>query len=250
MKRIASLFVLLLFLAVAVAGSFCLYVCIQRDSGAVPSALLAGFTSLHPRTISYAGKDSEEDCLTAYLFLKRHTEVRFIENLSASRYNPNENVVYLTKTAFLTDSAEAVHEFGHALDKYLYGEEAGYFSRQPAFSQAYAADCAYMRSTFQIQDLFETEAYRNLAVSDILFALLYEDAEATQTLKASYDTAGVPYWRHEEEYLSELEKRQTEVFADIFTVFLSDDEDAKHFLRSYLPASSAELIGKVTSRSW
>lgn len=250
MKRIAGVLVLVLLLSAVVAGSFGLYVYMHRDSGAVPSALLAGFTSLNPRTVSYAGQDSEEHCLEAYRYLKSHTSIRFVEDLSDSRYNPNENLVYLTDTALLTDSAEAVHEFGHALDRHLYGEAPGYFSRQASFSQAYAADDAYMQRTFLIQDLFETEAYRNLAVSDILFAMLYENAEATKTLTASYDTAGVPYWRHEKAYMMELEKRQTEVFADIFTIFLSDDKAAKQFLQRYLPASSAKLLEAVRGQVW
>lgn len=250
MKQIASSLFLFLFLSAVVVGSFCLYVCMQRDSGAVPSALLAGFTSLNPRIVSYAGEASEGYCLKAYRFLKSHTAVQFIENLSASRYNPNENLVYLTDTAFLTDSVEAVHEFGHALDRYLYGEKPGYFSRQQSFSQAYATDYTYMQDNFLIQDLFETEAYRNLAISDILFAVFYEDTTATATLAASYNTAGVPYWQHEAGYMSNLEKRQTEVFADIFTIFLSDDEEAKQFLWTYLPASSAKLLDAVRGKAW
>lgn len=250
MKRLASFLVRLLFLAVVVAGSFSFYVGLHRDSGAVPSALLAGFTSLNPRTVSYAGEGSEKCCLEAYYYLKSHTSVQIIENLSDSRYNPNENLVYLTEPALLTDSAEAVHEFGHALDRHLYGERPGYFSRQEAFSQAYAADHAYMQQTFLIQDLFKTQAYRNLAVSDILFAMLYENAEATKTLTSSYDTAGVPYWRHEKAYMSEQEKRQTEVFADIFTIFLSDDEAAKRFLQTYMPASSELFLDTVGSQVW
>ena len=250
MKRMTSLFFLLMLLSAIVVGSYCGYVCMRQNSGAVPSALLAGFTSLNPYTVVYAGTDSDKDCRQAYLFLKDNTGVCLIDDPADSRYNPIDNVVYLTHAAFMENSAEAAHEYGHALDRCLYGEKRGYYSRQAAFAQAYAADCAEMRNTFQAQELFETEAYRNLAVSDILFAVFYDDSVTTKILTASYDTAGVPYWRHETEYMAGLQERQTEVFADIFTVFLSDDAPAKQFVQTYLPLSTEEVLGMVRNRSW
>lgn len=250
MRRIVSLLLLLLLLSSIVVASYCWYVCVQKNSGAVPSALLAGFTSLNPYTIRYAGTDSNEACLQAYLFLKRSTDVHWIGDSADSCYSPGDNIVYLTHTAFMENSAEAAHEFGHVLDRCLYGENAGYFSRQVTFSQAYAADCADMQSSFHMQDLFETEVYRNLAVSDILFAVFYEDGATTKTLAASYDAAGVPYWRHETEYMAGLGERQTEVFADIFTIYLSDDALAKQFAQMHLPRCTEVLLCAVESRSW
>lgn len=253
MKRLTSLFCLLFLMSVVVSGSYCIYIYVCREKGAVPSALLAGFTSLNPRTINYANSASEENCLCAYSFLKSRTKVCFVQNTADSCYNPNQDVVYLTEDSLSGDSAEAAHEFGHVLDRYLYdedGDEAGYFSRQESFSLAYEADQIHMEELFRTQDLFETEAYRNLAVSDILFAFFYEDADTTGILTASYDAAGVPYWRHERAYMAVLEKRQTEVFADIFVIFLSDDAQAKDFVQTYLPNSSRMLLDEVKTRRW
>lgn len=250
MKRVARLFLLLLFLAAAVTGSFYLYLYTHRNSGAVASALLAGFTSISPYKVAYAGPDSDPLCRQAYAFVKNNTGVCFIENGDSSRYNPQENIVYLTEKALLTDSVEAVHEFGHALDRYLNGEESGYFSRGETFSQAYALDCARMQESFQAQDLFEAETYRNLAISDILFSVFYQDTAMTNTLIASYNASGVPYWRHDENYMSDLEKRQTEVFADIFVVLLSDDEQAQNFIQEFLPESKEVLHCAVSKREW
>lgn len=250
MRRIASFMLLVLLLSSVVVGSYGIYIYLRRNSGAVPSALLAGFTSLNPYTVLYAGAESDEACRQAYEHLKTTTGVCLIADSASSRYNPNDNVVYLTNRALQEDTVEAAHEFGHALDRCLYGEEVGYFSRQEAFARAYEADCIHMDRTFYTQDLFETTAYRNLAVSDILFAVFYEDTATTQTLVASYDAAGVPYWRHESEYMSGLEKRQTEVFANLFAIFLSDDAQAKRFVRTYLPNSVQEFQEALNRKVW
>lgn len=250
MRRIASFLLLLLLLSSVVVGSYSIYIYLRRNSGAVPSALLAGFTSLNPYTVLYAGTESDDACRQAYEYLKNTTGVCLIADSESSRYNPNDNVVYLTMQALQENTVEAAHEFGHALDRHLYGEEVGYFSRQEAFTRAYEADCIHMARAFRAQDLFETQAYRNLAVSDILFAVFYEDSATTQTLVASYDAAGVPYWRHETEYMSGLEKRQTEVFANLFAIFLSDDAQAKQFAKTYLPNSVQEFLEAVSRKIW
>lgn len=250
MKRFAGLILLLAALALVVVGSFFVYIYMQKNTGAVSSALLAGFTSIQPRSVSYAGHGSDEHCRQVYFFLKSHTGVHFIEEDAASRYNPAKNIVYLTDTALLENSAEAAHEFGHVLDRYLHEGNEIYFSGQDDFSRAYEMDCQQMESSFQTQTLFESEAYRNLAVSDILFAVFSQDAGVTSVLAASYEAAGVPYWRHEEDYLRDPEHRQTEVFADLFSVFLSDDEDAKAFLKEHFPNSTEVLLCEVRNRKW
>lgn len=250
MRRLGSLILMTVMLLAVVVGSFYTYVCLRSDSGAVPSALLAGITSISPYHVSYAGPESQESCLAAYRYVKQHTAVQWIEDSADSRYVSSKNTVYLTRDAFAQDTVEAVHEYGHALDRYLHGEENGYFSRREAFADAYAADCAAMQKDFQAQELFCGEAYRNLAVSDMLFAVFRDDSEMTQVLFASYNATGVSYWYHETEYLSRQENRQTEVFADIFAVLLSDDEEAKRFLKCWFPASTAQLIQAVEEKKW
>ena len=250
MKRVAGLILLLAVLVLVVVSSFSVYIDMQKNTGAVPSALLAGFTSIQPRSIAYAGPESDEHCRQAYLFLKSHTGVRFIAEDHDSRYNPETNIVYLTDTALLENAVEAAHEFGHALDRSLQEGNEIYFSRQETFTQAYGADCRRLEQSFRIQTLFETEAYRNLAISDILFAVFAQNDGMTSVLTASYEAAGVPYWRHEKEYLLDPDHRQTEVFADIFTVFLSDDEDAKTFLKEHFPNSTEVLLCEVQNREW
>lgn len=250
MKRVACLFVLLLILAVVVIGSFYGYVRTQRDNGAVSSALLAGFTSLSPHPITYGEETSDPSCRQAYHYLKGHTGVCLIEDSGSSRFSPKENTVYLPHADFSADTAASAHEFGHALDWFLRGESPQYYSRQETFSHAYAADCSRMQETFLVQRLFETEAYRNPAVSDILFAVFYGNEEMTRVLTASYNTAGVSYWQHEESYMRELHNRQTEVFADIFTIWLSDDAEAKAFLQTFLPQSSRTLLEQVQTQRW
>lgn len=250
MKRFVGLVLLLVVLALAAIISFFIYVCIRKDTGAVSSALIAGISSFYPYSVTYGGAGSETAFRKAYFFLKSHTKVQFITEIGDSRYNPANNLVYLTDQSLLEDSAEAAHEFGHALDRYLCGEQTDYFSRQKTFSCAYAADCSGMQRTFEMQTLFETSAYRNLAISDILFAVFYEDQEATAVLTASYDASGVSYWRHEEDYWEDLENRQTEVFADLFSIFLSDDEDAKEFVKTFFPHSCEKVIFQVEKKAW
>lgn len=250
MKRLANFLMLCLLLTFVVVASFFGYVYVYRDTGAVSSALLAGFTSLSPYPVSYAGPKSQESCLDAYCFLKKNTKVCLIERLEDSRYVCGDNTVFLTADSWQNDTVEAVHEFGHALDRYLYGTTVGYYSRQERFSDAYASDCVTMQRSFQFDDLFETQTYRNLPVSDILFTVFFEDIDASRILEASYKTAGVPYWRHEQEYLSKAENRQTEVFANIYAVLLSDNEEAKSFLRQNLPASTKCLVRAVEAQAW
>lgn len=250
MKRLANFLMLCLLLTFVVVASFFGYVYVHRDTGAVSSALLAGFTSLSPYPVSYAGPKSQESCLDAYCFLKKNTKVCLIERLEDSRYVCGDNTVFLTADSWQNDTVAAVHEFGHALDRYLYGTTVGYYSRQERFSDAYASDCVTMQRSFQFDDLFETQTYRNLPVSDILFTVFFEDSDASRILEASYKTAGVPYWRHEQEYLSKAENRQTEVFANIYAVLLSDNEEAKSFLRQNLPASTKCLVRAVEAQAW
>ena len=247
MKRLLTFLLLLSSLAATAVGSCFLYVFLHRDTGAVPSALLAGVTTLSSYKVRYAGPESDGACLRAYRQIKETTRVRLIEDQADSRYNCAENLVYLTPEDAALDSVAAVHEYGHALDRALYGQGAGYFSRQPAFEEAYAADLAGMPVVFDIEAFFRGESFRNLAVSDILFAVLYEEEAASDVLEASYQAAGIPYWRHETEYMASEEHRRTEVFADIFTILLSDDTQAKAFLQSFLPASTAQLQRRVES---
>lgn len=248
MKRLARLMLLLLLLLTVVVGSFYAYVRLQKESGAVPSALLAGITSIRPYRVSYAGPESDAACLAAYRFIKSRTNVQYIEDGTDSRYVSGKNTVYLTREAVWQDTVEAVHEFGHALDNYLKGDATGYFSRQDGFANAYAADCAEMRKSFRVEALFTTDAYRNLAVSDMLFAAFYEEEEMTRVLYASYNATGVSYWHHERSYMSRQEKRQTEVFADAFAILLSDDEQAKRFLYRWFPASTGQLMQAVKEK--
>lgn len=250
MKRFAGLVLLLAVLVLAVILSYFIYIYMRKDTGAVPSALLAGFSSLYPYGVTYAGSGSDAAFRQAYDYLKSHTKVHFIAENANSRYDPAKNLVYLTDEALLENSAEAAHEFGHALDRYLCAEKGKYFSQQETFSGAYAEDCLLMQQEFEPQTLFETEIYQNLAVSDLLFAVFYEDAATTTVLTASYDASGAPYWRHNADYWKEMGNRQTEVFADIFSIFLSDDEDAKTFVKTFLPRSCEVLTLAVEGKKW
>lgn len=250
MRRLASLVLLLMMLAAVVTISFYAYVKVRGQSGAVPSALLAGITSISPYRVNYAEEESHRVCLAAYQYVKSRTRVEWIGDSADSCYVSSRNTVYLTQESVVGDTIEAVHEYGHALDHWLYGEKNGYFSRQEGFANAYAADCAGMREKFRVEELFQTQAYRNLAVSDMLFAVFCDDPEFIQVLSASYDAAGVPYWHHEKEYLEREENRQTEVFADIFTILLSDDTQAKSFLESWFPVSTRYLLQAVEEKMW
>ena len=250
MKRIVCLLFMLLLLSTIIVDSFALYLYSRQESGAVPSAYIASITALKPYEVHYAVSDSDVDCLRAYQYIKSNTAVRFIKDSSDSRYSLQDNIVYLTDDAVLYDSIESAHEFGHSLDRYLYGQGQDYFSRQSAFTDAYATDCQNMQTSFRINDFFQTQAYRNLAVSDILFAVFYGDSERTNTLIASYITAGCPYWRHEDDYMAGLQNRQTEVFANLFAILLSDDVSAKKFLESYFPACKEEILCIIKAKKW
>lgn len=249
MRRLASLFLLLTMLAVVVTGSFYAYVKVHEQNGAVPSALLAGITSISPYRVNYAKEESHRACLAAYRYVKSHTRIEWIGDSADSCYVSSRNTVYLTRKSVAGDTIEAVHEYGHALDRWLHGVQNGYFSHREGFTNAYAADCAGMRETFRVEKLFQTQAYRNLAVSDILFAVFCDDPAVTQILFASYNAAGVPYWHHEKEYLKNEENRQTEVFAGIFTILLSDDTQAKSFLERWFPASTVQLVQAVEEKT-
>ena len=250
MKRVAYLTLLLLLLTSLVVGSFAMYLYSRRDTGAVPSAYLAGLASLKPYEVHYAGPDSDAVCLRAYHYIKSSSAVRFIAKEANSRYSLQDNLVYLTDDSVLYDSIEAVHEFGHALDRALCDQDCDYFSRQSTFTDAYATDCLAMQDTFHIDGLFRTEAYRNLAVSDIVFAVFYGDTKRTDALTASYITAGTPYWRHEDDYMADLANRQTEVFANLFTILLSDDDTAKKFLETYFPTCKDEIFCSIKAKKW
>lgn len=250
MRRLFSLVLMLTMLAAVVTGSFYAYVMVYGQSGAVSSALLAGITSISPYRVKYAKEESHQTCLEAYRYVKSRTRVEWIEDSADSCYVSSKNTVYLTRESVTDDTIEAVHEYGHALDRWLYGERNGYFSRQEGFTNAYAADCAEMREKFRVEELFRTQAYRNLAVSDMLFAVFCDDPVVTQILYASYNAAGVPYWHHAKEYLENEENRQTEVFADIFTILLSDDTQAKSFLENWFPASTGQLVLAVEEKLW
>lgn len=250
MRRFAYLLLLLCLLATIVVGSFSIYLYSFRNTNAVPSSYLAGFLSMVPYKVHYAVSESDASCLQAYQYIKQTTRVNFIQDKADSRYSLQNNLVYLTDSAVLYDSVEAAHEYGHALDRYLYGQDFGYFSRQPSFTQAYASDCRNMQSSFSIDGLFRTKAYRNLAVSDILFAVFYDDSERTDALIASYTIAGSPYWRHEDDYMAGLTNRQTEVFANIFSILLSDDEAAKNFLETCFPTCKEEILCSIKAKKW
>lgn len=248
MRRLARLVFLLMMLAAVVTGSFYAYVKARGQSGAVPSALLAGIASIRPYRVNYAGEESHQVCLAAYGYVKKHTQVEWIENSNDSCYVSSRNTVYLTRESVTGDTIEAVHEYGHALDRWLHGAQNGYFSRQEGFANAYASDCAEIREKFRVEELFQTQAYRNRAVSDMLFAVFFEDPLVTQVLFVSYNASGVPYWHHEKEYLEKAENRRTEVFADIFTILLSNDTQAKAFLESWFPASTGQLVLAVEEK--
>lgn len=245
MKRLFSLLFLFCLIPISVFASCLLYLYLYRDTGAVPSALLAGVTTIGSYEVTCAGPESDAACLRAYRKLKETTGICLIQNRSDSRFNCTENLVYLTQEDFARDSMEAVHEYGHALDRALFGGGTGYFSRQEPFAAAYDADTHTMRQCFDVEDFFRGEAFRNPAVSDILFASFYEECEVTAVLTASYQAAGTPYWRHETEYMSEENHRRTEVFADIFVILLSDDEQAKNFLQAFFPVCTEQLLENV-----
>lgn len=250
MKRIASFVLLLALLSTVVVGSFYLYVYLQRDTGAVSTAFWAGFSSMSPHKIEYAVPESEPACLRAYMYVRQSTNVHFIADEADSHYVCAEDTVYTTQAAVLKNAIEAVHEFGHALDRKLNGETVGFYSRQPTFTQSYANDVAWMTKTFRPEELFRTPVYRNPAVSDILFCCFFDNREITGILDASYRTAGVTYWQHDRDYMADPENRQTETFANLFSILLSDDEPSKEFVRTYLPGCTAQILDALEKAPW
>lgn len=245
MKRLFSLLFLFCLIPLSVFASCLLYLYLHRDTGAVPSALLAGVTAIGSYEVTCAGPKSDAACLRAYCKIKETTDICLIQDQADSRFNCGENRVYLTQEDFARDSIEAVHEYGHALDRALFGGGTGYFSRQVSFAAAYDTDTHTMQQCFDMEEFFRGEAFRNPAVSDILFAAFCEDSESTAVLSASYQAAGTLYWRHETDYMAEEDHRRTEVFADIFVILLSDDEPAKAFLQAFFPVCTAQLLENV-----
>lgn len=250
MKKVAGLVLLLALFSAVVVGSFYVYVYIHRDTGAVSTAFLAGFTSLNPHKICYAVPESEPACLRAYTYVRQNTKVHFIEDKADSHYVCTQDTVYTTDEAVLNHEIEAVHEYGHAVDRQLNGETVGFYSREPSFTQSYADDVALMTNKFCPEELFRTQAYRNPAVSDILFCCFFDDREITEILEASYRTAGVSYWQHDRDYLANPENRQTETFANLFTILLSDDASSKEFVRTYLPGCTEQILDALEKAPW
>ena len=168
----------------------------------------------------------------------------FVADSSQSRYDPYRDLVCLTKPALEGLTADAVHEYGHAADRYL-GSRDGvccYYSHGEPFRRAYELDSTAVRHALTPNDVFKTSACRNPAVSDILFTLFYADNQTCDALLASYRCAGFTFWRHDSDYLADAGNRLTEVFANIFVILLSDDEPAKAFLYTYLPQSTGAAL--------
>lgn len=233
-----------LLLALCITLSFGVYAGLHRRRGAAPAALLAGLVPAGNPTLCFDGTLANPDCLLLLDLIRRTTAVSFVQDAAQCRYDPCNDVVYLTKQMTESLTAEAVHEYGHAVDRYLGSQDGNcaYYSHSTAFSVAYQGDQALVLESLEPGDVFHSSAFRNPAVSDILFALFADQPSVQGTLLASYRCAGVTFWRHDEQYLSAMSNRLTEVFADIFLILVSDDESAKSFLYAYLPQCTGAAL--------
>ncbi len=233
-----------LLLVVCVALSFGVYAGLHRRKGAAPKALLASLIPAGTRTLCFDGVQANPDCQLLFDLVRQTTDVAYVQDATQSRYDPRRDLVYMTSQMAEDVTAEAVHEYGHAVDRYLGSRDGGcaYYSQGPAFAQAYQSDQALVYRDLEPGDVFSTSAFRNPAVSDILFALFASHPSEQDVLLASYRCAGVTFWRHDEEYLADAGHRLTEVFADIFLILISDDEAAKSFLYAYLPQCTGSLL--------
>ena len=247
MRGVFRVIVPALLLALCIVLSFGVYAGLYRRRGAAPEALLASLIPAGTRTLCFDGTQSNPDCRLLFELVRQTAEVVFVQEVAQSRYDPLANRVYITTRMAEDMTAEAVHEYGHAVDRYLgsLDGDCAYYSQSPTFTRAYQNDQSLVCRDLDIGDVFSTSAFRNPAISDILFTLFASRPTAQDALLASYRCAGVTFWRHDREYLADTGNRLTEIFADIFLILVSDDEAAKSFLYAYLPQCTGAVLCAV-----
>ena len=151
-------------------------------------------------------------------------------------YDPNSKTIRMEDNLSNIEYAEVfTHEYGHFVDNMK-----GDVSVSPEFKNAVSMDLAnYDRSTAEgrqnfnqmMDDLMDSDAAFDRTVSDNMSAYFYNDWEV---IKRYYDE-DIRFYKHENSYWHEDGNRESEIYANTFSMIAQDNKASCEFIQQYFP---------------
>jgi len=160
------------------------------------------------------------------------------QNDERSHYNPISKQIRMDAIYNNDDYAEAFcHEYGHFADNMK-----GNISQTLDFKDAICEDLkAYDKSTAKgilnfkcmVENLINSEAINEMTVSDCLSAFFCNDLDIIQ----KYQDEKTVYYFHDNNYWSTYGNRESEIFANFFSMTAQNLEDSCNFIKNHFPST-------------
>jgi len=169
--------------------------------------------------------------------------VDFTADNEVSHYDPNDKTIRMNEQYDNDEYADVFkHELGHYMD-----DKLGWPSEDPDFINSVASDVmkydkkdpsGMVNRDNMLDDLFSNEdAAYDRGVSDILSGMFRNDPDIVER----YNSEFVDYYHHSDQYWDYKNNRENEIFANMFNIYSTNNENVVKFVENHFPDTSSQF---------